>query len=54
MGWMEFEPTTLAMPTRIFYVAGGDDAPGDDGGSTTSCPLIVSGWYLQWYWKIPS
>jgi hypothetical protein len=35
-------------------VAGGDDAPGDDGGSTTSCPLIVSGWYLQWYWKIPS
>jgi hypothetical protein len=26
------------------HVAGGDDAPGDDGGSTTSCPVIVGRW----------
>jgi hypothetical protein len=35
-----FEPTTSAMSTHIFYVAG-EDAAADDGGSTTSCPLIV-------------
>ena len=36
------EPTTSVMPTHVFYVAGEDaDDDGDDGGSTTSCPLIV-------------
>jgi hypothetical protein len=29
------------------HVAGGDYAPGDDGGSTTSCPVIVGRWYMQ-------
>jgi hypothetical protein len=42
MEWVGVEPTTSTMPTRIFYVAGGD-SPVDDGGSTTSCPLMVGG-----------
>jgi hypothetical protein len=32
MNCVRFEPTTSAMPTRIFYVAGGD-SPDDGDGS---------------------
>jgi hypothetical protein len=40
MNYVGFEPTTAAIPTHIFYVAD-EDAAAYDGGSTTSCPLIV-------------